>query len=68
MSQYGSVVCISGFRSEPTTDKECREAVWTQGSSCQYCSINCYRAGWTKQRTSLDNKQRVEASSKEERV
>ena len=59
MSQYGSIVRISGFKSEPTDNQECREAVWTQGSACKDCTVKCYRSGWSKQRTTTDNKRRV---------
>lgn len=59
MPQYGSVVHIGGFRSEPTGNKECLEAVWTQGDSCRTCSVLCYRSGWTKQHSTMDNKLRV---------
>ena len=58
MPQYGSVIRISGFRLEPS-NKECLEAIWTQGSSCKDCQLTCYRAGWSKQRASADNKKRV---------
>ena len=59
MSQYGSITHISGFRSEPTINKECQEAVWTQGASCKDCAVICYRVGWTKLQATLDNEQKV---------
>jgi len=64
MSQYGSIVHISGFRAEPTVNKECLEAIWTQGTSCKDCTINCYRAGWVKRQATLDNKRNVLSASK----
>ncbi len=62
-----TLIKISGFRSEPSS-KECLEAIWTQGNSCKGCSVTCYRAGWSKQRASVDNRKRVSVaiSPKEE--
>jgi len=59
MSQYGSIVRISGFKTEPNSEHECLEAIWTQGSACKNCEVKCYRSGWSKQRSSTDNKQQV---------
>jgi len=59
MSQYGSVVRIGGFKSEPTDKHECLEVIWTQGSACKDCTIKCYRSGWSKQRATTNNKRMV---------
>jgi hypothetical protein len=53
------VICIGGFRTEPTAEHECREAVWTQGNACKSCEVKCYRAGWNKEQVTADNKKRV---------
>ncbi len=58
MTDYGWK--MDTFRSPPG-DKECREAVWSQGASCRECQVDCYRRGWIKRRATADNAQRVAA-------
>jgi len=46
------------FRTVPA-DKECLEAIWSQGRSCRTCFVTCYRRGWLKAQVDRDNKQRA---------
>lgn len=47
------------FASQPSAT-ECREAVWSQGRACLKCDhAYCYRAGWTAEKASADNRRRV---------
>jgi len=58
--KYGwNNVQMGGFRSEPTAEHECKEAVWTHGASCKSCQIECYRRGWGWCRATADNRKRV---------
>ena len=60
MSQYG-FGRICRFAYEPN-DKECLEAIWTQGLACKHCDVSCYRQGMSKQKATTDNKKRILAS------
>jgi len=55
------VICRGGFKTEPTTEHECREAVWSQGNACKNCVMKCYRAGWNKAQATADNRRLVSA-------
>ena len=50
----GGFICTGSF-SEPTATKECREAMWAEGKSCQKCEFDCYRRGWLKPAVDKDN-------------
>ena len=52
------------FRSEPG-EHECREACWSAGRACKTCPVECYRAGWSKERVDRDNAELVNATGKE---
>lgn len=51
-------VIICDFRSEPG-DRECLEAVWSQGRYCKKCDMKCYRAGWSKIEVDADNRRGI---------
>ena len=43
------------FAAPPTADRECLEAIWSQGRSCKRCPVDCYRRGWSKGLVDVDN-------------
>lgn len=50
-----------GFYDPPTSDHDCREAMWSTGKECKKCPLKtCYRNGWTKKQVLADNKCIVE--------
>lgn len=51
-------VRLCDFRSEPCPNRECREAIWSQGRACKQCDRECYRRGWEKWRVDADNARR----------
>jgi hypothetical protein len=50
---------ICDFANEPTKDHECLEAIWSLGRYCKKCEATCYRKGWSKKQTDVDNKRLV---------
>ena len=57
-------VNYGGFAKQPTLEKECLSAIWSQGSSCKDCQASCYRAGWSKVRATRDNEKMVNLKRK----
>lgn len=56
------VLCTGSF-SVPTKTEECREVIWSNGTSCRKCHVTgCYRRGWLKPAVSADNKKIVAAN------
>ena len=56
---YGSPIVDVGRCEQPTDERECPEAVNSQGRACQRCDVeSCYRQGWTKLMVDSDNKRR----------
>ena len=60
-------VRIGGFASQPG-DKECLEAVWSEGTACRTCQGPCYRQGWTKAAATADNRRLVKGMTEQRRV
>ncbi len=53
MPEYRIHFC--DFRTLPG-DRECWEAIWSQGKACRTCHHDeCYRQGWKKARVDRDN-------------
>lgn len=42
------------FRSPPA-QRECLEAIWSEGRACRTCWVEFYRRGWKKKRVDEDN-------------
>lgn len=38
---------FKGDRTPPAGDRECPEAMISEGKSCQDCSVECYRKGFS---------------------
>jgi hypothetical protein len=47
-------VHVDSFRQEPG-ETECLAVIWSRGSSCKECWVECYRRGWKKPRVDADN-------------
>ena len=47
------------FRTEPNEYRECLEACWSKGQSCEKCFVSCYRVGWNVFDVVADNKKLV---------
>lgn len=54
----GFAIYLDDFCSEPG-EKECWNAIWSQGRECKRCNAKCYRKGWEKWRVDADNKEIV---------
>jgi len=55
----GTIILDVADQRPPTDERECAEAVNSQGSSCKKCQVKCYRRGWDKQAVTRDNVKRV---------
>lgn len=56
------VLCTGSF-SVPTETKECREVIWSSGTSCRKCHVTeCYRQGWPEPAVRADNEKIVAAN------
>lgn len=50
---------LCSFRNQPTIDRECRVAMWSEGRLCETCAEDCYRRGWAQRKVKADNKRLV---------
>jgi len=41
---------------QPPNEKECLEAIWSQGKACNKCCVKCYRQGMSALEATSDNK------------
>ncbi len=53
-----SELYICRLASEPG-DKECLEAIASEGRACKRCDIDCYRRGFSKEEAAADNRKLV---------
>jgi len=54
-----AIFICAGFEI-PTDTHECREVIWSSGTSCRKCPLKtCYRNGWLKPAVTKDNKRIV---------
>jgi hypothetical protein len=49
------VFVFKGDRTPPTGELECPEAMLSKGKSCEDCSVDCYRKGFTAEQVYDDH-------------
>jgi len=56
LKRRGHTTHLCDFR-QPPGEKECLEAVWSEGRACKRCyRDDCYRHGWAKDAVDSDNR------------
>ena len=51
---------------QPPNEKECLEAIWSQGKACKKCPVPCYRQGMSALEATSDNKRLVAQANSEQ--